>query len=377
MSRVVVKKMRWTILRRSLRRRDRAGQTFLAAALVVCAVVLQASETRVASNAPSFRLTPDQFDLGVVGHNEKKSVRFTIENLLDQPLVLAAPKSSCDCMKVVFALQPLSPGEKREGEVQVSLGRGFGAFSKHVDFALQAGQQPVTSLTIEARFHPDIAIANEEKHLSMFGVFGGTAPDARRNVTIRRSRPQARAPTVENVEVVASAFVKQGLRVAAKTTTDAAAGTVTIGLELDTEQPEGNFSGELRCTVNGLALVVPISGTVYRGLRASPDLFNFNRIDDLVKAEQRVELFAVDGRAFRILDITYAPGPQKQGVPAQLDVSQSERAGGGYVLTAKLRAPYPSSGGISGEFTIKTDHPERPEYRIKTLGFIPETTKRP
>ena len=79
-------------------------------------------------------LNPASFDLGSVGHGQKELLSFELINNSASPLEITNIRPSCGCMKMTTSTRfSIEPGQKQEIRFSLSLGRGWGNFSKNID----------------------------------------------------------------------------------------------------------------------------------------------------------------------------------------------------------------------------------------------------
>ncbi|MEM7261118.1 MAG: DUF1573 domain-containing protein [Planctomycetota bacterium] len=309
---------------------------------------------------PPFRLEPQEWDFGAVGHLVDHSMEFTIENVSDRPLRLGTPKRSCDCLTITVSDKAIAPGEVRRGTMSVRFGRGSGRFNKYATFFLPDGSHPQT-LRALARFHP--TISTDSRELKLITFVGGRLSESQGLAVISPKNPRNGAPKVENVRIAKP----KGARfdVQARNLDDGKVGLTVLARP---GSSEGLISAEVRAEVDGLPLVIPVHGFQYEHLIWRPAQFLFSRIDDPATAEARVELYTPNDTTFEVTEAVFVEGRRKSAI--QLDVTIEPREGGGVVLVARPRAPFPETkGSLSGVVRLRTTLPERPELEIRAIGF--------
>lgn len=322
-------------------------------------MLLQAGATAA---EPTLVVTPSEVDLGAVGHLERRTVTFELWNPSAAPAPLGSVKASCDCMKVKISLEPLAPNERRQGQVEVSLGRGFGRFDKHVDFLGTSGSPP-SVLHVRADFHPGVAV--DVREFVLTGVFGQTIPEGTQMATIER---KAKDPLVVEDLVVVDAVQRMHPHLMIELQT-VGTQTAQVFLRVLGTHPAGIVRADVKARVNGLLVVIPVRGTVFQGIRVEPEFLNFSRIEDPARAEQRSTLRSVDGRAVVIESLRVEDNAQ--AAAKALDVRAESNPDGSVALIARLREPYPSPGDrLSGTVIVTTNHPDSPVIRLRFMGFV-------
>ena len=308
------------------------------------------------------QVSPRLVNLGNVGHHQTRSFTFLVSNSSSAPMELAKVKSSCDCMKVQLSLAPLAPGETREGRVDIRFGRGFGNFHKYIAITPKSGRP--LRVSVMARYHPGVRTSESRFYLESSTV--ARLPQARGVVTVSREVRRGQPLRVEKLSTDNPLLKASIERVPGD--------KVRLIVEVAAEHPAGSIRGNLRCEVEGLPMVIPIAGKVHRGVRVHPDHFNFSRIDDLAAAWTLVELDAVDGRQFQILELRVAPHKGLSDHAIEVTV-EKKKDGKGYRLVGRpvaleLDEPLARPGRLSGTVRVRTDHPECDPIEIRYFGFV-------
>ena len=127
------------------------------------------------------------------------------------------------------------------------------------------------------------------------------------------------------------------------------ANTTLVQVRVKDSHAEGAIAGSLQMLVNGLPVITPLRGHVWRGIRPVPDYFNFGKIDPVENFVYKAELIPIDGKPFKIKKIDVLPGkaPRDMG----LQIEQKAREGGGYTLLIQPAGPVNDDAvRLSGRF---------------------------
>ncbi|MEM7165255.1 MAG: DUF1573 domain-containing protein [Planctomycetota bacterium] len=323
------------------------------------------------SKAPPIRgqapvLEPAAIDLGVVGHQTKRSVTFELKNPTSKTVTVTKVWSSCGCMRVMFNKAPIAPGASRTGKIDISLGRVYGFFNKHVDLTLQSGQKLV--LPVRAEFHPNIEVLKPKDQrrlheIVVYGVAGQAHVDETGQVLVR-----SKNGTKLQIDKLRVTKGTTQIHPAMTAAVNVSGTQAMLQVTVNATHPPGPIQGRLQFKLQGLPVVIPIRGTVYKGIRTTPDHLNFSRIDS-ADAEKRVHLTAVDGKEFEVQTIDVQP--RMKTAENALIVRVEPNPAGGFDLVATLRKPLPPGGSrLGGMVTIMTTHPDAAELSIQYLGFV-------
>lgn len=334
-----------------------------------------ASQTPGSPPRSALVVDPQVIELGAVGHMEQRRVSFAVVNTGAQAVSLERVTRSCDCMTVTLATGPLAAGAALSGEVHIELGRGFGTFDKHLDLHF-AGLAPVV-VPVRAVFHPGLQVRAQAggaalREFVLTAALGNDLPQSRQTAVLTRP---ARHPQLTNVGVhpVRSTLAHPGLTVRQDSTAEG----VHLTVEVSPAHPPGPIAGDVKCTVDGLALVIPVRGRVHRGLLYEPESFNFSRIDDAARARCEVLITATDGRLFKILETRVEAGSRSPPDAVLIEVQAAEPAG--FRIIARPRPDLTPGSRLFGEVIVRSDHPECSELRLHYMGFIspPDGRRRP
>ncbi|MEE8143701.1 MAG: hypothetical protein V3T77_11415, partial [Planctomycetota bacterium] len=204
-------------------------------------------------------------------------------------------------------------------------------------------------------------VRTDRPELVLAGVYQKEIPEGRAAVTVSLENSFQTELKVDGVHVMGS-YLKSAMR-------RLNSRQVQLEAWIDPKHPAGRIHGKLHAQVNGLPLVVPIRGTVYQGIRTTPDYLNFSVIKSPEQAQQFVDLTAVDGREFKVLSASFQPSPSHEGLQVSIEVKP--RKGGGYRIEARLLPPFPQGRSrLNGNVEIETDHPEKPKIVMQCFGIL-------
>lgn len=323
---------------------------------------------------PELKVTPEYSNLGAVGHMSQRHISFEVQNTSAAEVQITKVKSSCDCIKVRFERGALGPGEVRKGSLDVRLGRGFGKFDKYIAFHTAKTTRPA-KLRVVAAFHPGIRV--DARDLVFHGVAGKVVAESTQQAIVTRNVRKAKPLQITEIRVVdpKTKATHPYFNAGASVLTDNEA---QILVQLEPEHPVGPVRASLLAKIDGLDLVIPIRGTVHKGIRPIPVHFNFSRIDDPATATKLVDLIPVDGKPFEIKGIRVEASARSVADAIVVDHQTRMEKDGGYRLTARITDPKLSPGSrVSGKVFIDTTHPDCPVIEIQYLGFVPQPRRTP
>ncbi len=308
--------------------------------------------------AGDFRIEPASFNLGDVGHLERRVVEFKITNLNPTPLALDTPRPTCDCMKVTFdASRPLGPGESRTGEIQISLGRGYSKFDKSIRVQEKLKPGTARNIRVYAKYLPGIKV--DTRQLKLYCTQSGPFVASVGTITVEK-------PGAEKLEVSKIDFSRRtGADLSVQKTGSGSRYQLVVTAK-PTGKP-GRIFAQLEFFVDSLKVAIPISGREFQQLAYLPDHFLFSRIEDRRTAKAEIRLFSPDGLDFKILNQKFEPGKRSTGI---LSLSASAHPEGGYRLIAKPAEPFPEQGSIRGTVVVMTDLASEPKIEIPVTGFF-------
>ncbi len=325
---------------------------------VLITAILLATIPAARADAAEPTIEPTMVQIGTVGHREQKRVVFRVHNPGPEPLVITNVHPSCSCISVQFDRSPIAAGAGRDGFADVSFGRGFGNFHKQIDVVIQGRRDPLT-VHLLANFHP--GIRTDQLEIVLDGVVGGggaipTVVYEIRSVTPKGPPPEVTQVAIGNSEHVTAKILEPGRE------------RVRIEVGIAPEHPEGRIQAELTAQVNGRLVVVPIRGTVYRGIRLDPPQVNFNVVKTPEDHVERIDLIPVDDLPFQIEAIRYIPRTASLAISPR--VEKVAREGGGWTLILTLDPEQGAQGGFGGTLVVDTDHPDKLKLEITVFGHL-------
>jgi hypothetical protein len=328
--------------------------------LVTILVLLnpQGSILEAQSSSSSLALEPTSIDLGRVGHGDKRLLEFQIINMTKEPVQITSIRPSCGCMKMRphDVRTPLGPGERRKFQFDLSLGRGWGAFSKKVEVLI--GNLPVVRLPVLANFHPTVRPSSRDLVLSTSTA--GPTSGSSQILELTQSGTTA-PPTIEKLKSSAPHFKVRLL--APKGNRARIEVTATEGIS------RGRFVGQIDGLCNGLPFIMPIRGRAFGLVVHQPQSWNLNQVNQSGFAESTLKLRRADGKALKVLDSSL----ELTRSPTGLDISFAMQSldDGSVEIRAYIADPFPTTaGGIYGKLNLTLDTGESEPLVVDLLGVI-------
>ena len=310
------------------------------------------------SSASSLELSPRQLDVGIVGHGQKKTLEFQVINVTREPVQLTKIRPTCGCMKMKphDVRTPLGPGEKRTFRFELSLGRGWGSFSKKIE--VHVGNQAVLRLPVIASHHPGIRTSRRELVLSTSTV--AEIPEATQVVEFEQISTQ-QAPTITELTSSDSMFrvrllepVKNRARVEV---------TARQGSSKD------RFVGQIHGLCNGLPFIVPIRGRAFGLVVYQPQAWNLNQVKQSGFSDSVLTLRRGDGKPLKVTDTQLELIRNTSGI--ELSFTSKNLADGAVQILAFVAEPFPSTaGGIYGKLKVTLDAEDTKPLIIDLLGVV-------
>ena len=312
---------------------------------------------------------PKALSFGEQGHSASVERELVIKNEGSTAITVERIRPSCSCTKVVppAITAPIAPGASVRLHVTMNGGRAMGELKKYIEFTTKA--QGALRVPVSMRIHPRFRMKPRE--IRFDGVVGGEPVVQRIEISAKDGKAFTLGDGIVTARFRSAARPAEHFKVAVVESAQGRAFEVTL---LPTH-PEGRIWGELVGSLDGKKLVVPIAGQMFRGVKVVPTYFNFSRVksDDPKSWSETSTLSSTDGRAFEILEIQSKAQTLPPGVV--LEVRKSKNAAGDQwtleaTLVAKPGGRLPTSGRLSGEVTVRTDHPEKPTVLLKYFGLF-------
>jgi hypothetical protein len=310
------------------------------------------------SSASSLELSPKQLDVGIVGHGQKKTLEFQVINLTREPIQLSKIRPTCGCMKMKphDVRTPLGPGEKRTFRFELSLGRGWGSFSKKIE--VHVGNQAVLRLPVIASHHPGIRTSRRELVLSTSTV----AEIAEATQVVEFEQISAnQAPTITDLNSSDSMFrvrLLEPVKNRARVEVTARQGSTT-----------DRFVGQIHGLCNGLPFTVPIRGRAFGLVLYQPQAWNLNQVKQAGFSDSVLTLRRVDGKPLKVTDTQLDLIRNTSGV--ELSFTTKSLADGTVQILAFVAEPFPSTaGGIYGKLKVTLDIEDPKPLVIDLLGVV-------
>ena len=310
------------------------------------------------SSSSSLALQPTSIDLGRVGHGGKRLLEFQLVNMTKEPVQISSIRTSCGCMKMRphDVRTPLGPGEKRRFQFDLSLGRGWGAFSKKVE--VMVGNVPVVRLPVQANFHPSVRPSRRD--LVLATSTAGPIAESTQILELTQSGT-TEPPKIENLKSSAQHFKVRLL--------EPEANRARIEVTATSGIPKGRFVGQIDGLCNGLPFIMPIRGRTFGLIVHKPQSWNLNQVSQSGFAESALKLRRADGKPLKVLGSKI----ELTRNPAGLDISFSSKSldDGSVELRAYIADPFPTTaGGIYGKLSLTLDTGEIEPLVVDLLGVI-------
>ena len=318
-----------------------------------------ASRPEVTKSAPLIQLKPASLDLGAVGHGRKyDKLSFQVRNSGDQQQSLSI-RPSCGCMKLLG--QPvltLEPGEQKSVDFRLTLGRGWGTFSKRIDL-VGAQQRVMASFPVKALFHPNVRTSAMEVVLT-------TSRD--------RSLPESSGRLIFNNSKgpapVLTELQSADPRIVFKTVESVHPEQETI-LEVRSlpTWPAGRFSSQITGLCNGLPFILPVRGRAFGALVHEPHSWNLKQVRNTEISSETLIIRRADAKPLTILGMNVEWLRAVDGF--RVELSQEALNDGSVKISVKALDPLPEvNKGFYGKVVLTTNVEEEPTIKIDLLGVI-------
>jgi hypothetical protein len=368
----------------SPQRREKKGTEMLREIRVPNVPLVLGAVLAPASLLAQIAASPSVIDFGERGHNERPRATLTIENRGREPVQVRGIQASCGCIEVSPAAipRPIPPGGSERIEISMGSGRAMGTLEKHVTILTNDLALPSTVVPVRMRVFPGFEM--EPRDLRFDGVVGGK-PIAK-TLDVVYKGPGGSAKRFElSVDAVKSAGASPIESPHFRAKVSEFPGGKRIELTLLPTHPEGRIWANLEARLDGKPLVVPVAGEMFRGILVVPTYFNFSRVsvEEPDSFVEEVSLSSTDDRKFKILSMTptfRAASPKDTRLELELRDGKVGVEAQRHVIRARIAppagwAPTASQGSFSGQVSVKTDHPEKPEVTLSFFGFFDSKRK--
>ena len=307
--------------------------------------------------APTLELIPASLDLGAVGHGQKyPQLSFQVLNKGSKPWSLTV-RPSCGCMKLIGKPGLEIPaGGSQTVSFQLSLGRGWGLFSKRVDL-VDRQRQVVASFPVKAQFHPGIKTSAMEAVLATSPL--SPLPESEFSVDFIAT---AKAPELTQL--------KSGdPRIQFEILESSPAGVTSLRVSSLSTWPAGRFSSQITGLCNGLPFTLPVRGRAFGALIHEPHSWNLKQIRDATTSPETLVVRRADGQPLVIEEMTVEWLRPVDGFDIVL--SQKTRGDGSVEIRATAVSPVPAvNKGFYGKVTLTTNVEQEPTVKIDLLGVL-------
>ncbi len=333
------------------------------------AVAWLAPSGLVRAAGPRLIVEPRALDFGKLGHDTRANGKITIRNAGDANLVISKIKESCSCIKFrPAALAPIPPGESRTIDVTMSSGRALGRLVKKISIESNDPARPRLDVPVGMRVHEGYELSVREARF--VGICGGEPRTIA--IDVKRSAGGRGPPPALELEGFRVRFGKSKPE-HFSASVSAIEGGRRVTVRLDPDHPEGRINAELRATLDGKTLTIPVVGEMFAWILVEPTFLSY-RIEDSrpQSRENSFRLSSTDGTPFRIVDIQAEPSRGECSLDFDIRVEPGTLA-----YTVRVTAtPGAKRESFYGKIHVFTDHPEKPELTLSYSGFFARAPRR-
>ena len=305
-------------------------------------------------------LNPASFDLGSVGHGQKELLSFELINNSASPLEITNIRPSCGCMKMTTSTRfSIEPGQKQEIRFSLSLGRGWGNFSKKIDI-YGAENRRLHTLPVKAMFHP--GVRTDAMELVFTTSKKDDIPTAKTRLVFSASGGRT-SPVLTDLKSSDSRISFQLPQ------RDDATGQTTLSVQAASNWPTGRFSAQITGLCNGLPFIVPVRGQAFGLLVHKPHSWNLRQIHVSGCSPETSSLKRAAGWPRKSLDTRRGCPPDIEGL--DISLSNTPQKDGSVLIKAFASEPIPRiNKGFFGNVIITTNIPEESRVSIPLMGVV-------
>ena len=311
-----------------------------------------------------FCLQPARLDLGAVGHGGKyPDLAFKVTNNTGKPQTITI-RPSCGCMKLKGSSRlTLEAGAIQEIDFQLTLGRGWGVFSKRIDL-VDSNRRVLATFPVNALFHPGVKTSSMEAVLTTSPV--SALPESKTRISF----------TDTNKTPVLSDLKSEDPRIEFEIIPADKSGVVTLEVRSLSTWPAGRFSTMVTGLCNGLPFKLPVRGRAFGSLIHEPHSWNLKQIRDPSPSPETLILRRADGKPLEILEMQVEWLRPVDGF--EVSLSQETLKDGSVKITATPVDPIPKvNKGFYGKVVFTTNVEEEPTVRVDLLGVTQIPRKAP
>ena len=302
-----------------------------------------------------FSLQPARLDLGAVGHGRKyPNLSFTVTNNTGTPQTFTI-RPSCGCMKLKGPSRlTLEAGTIQEIGFQLTLGRGWGVFSKRIDL-VDGNRRVLATFPVNALFHPGVKTSSMEAVLTTSPV--STLPESITRIDFTNTK---KTPVLTDLK-------SEDPRIEFEIIPSEKPGVATLEVRSLSTWPAGRFSTMVTGLCNGLPFKLPVRGRAFGSLIHEPHSWNLKQIRDASPSPETLILRRADGKPLQILEMQVEWLRPVDGFDVTL--SQETLKDGSVKITATPVDPIPRvNKGFYGKVVLTTNVEEEPTVRVDLLG---------
>lgn len=279
---------------------------------LLIALVIFAATAAVATNARAETWAVKMFsqtnhDFGSVGRNAKTEHTFVIENIYEEPVHIAAVRSSCGCTKPILEKRTIKTWEKAELVAQFNTRSFIGNKNAVITVVIDQPFYAEVQLTVQGHIRSDIVVEPGEVN------FGEVPVGTRRDLPIRIS--YAGRPNWEIVDVRGNSDYLSVRLDPVKRQGNLTSYTMIVSV-LD-KAPSGDLNDELIVVTNDPKdneFTLPTMAKIAAPVTVTPMQI---ALGDVAAGQLKADRFIVKGsRPFRITEIQCADGRFEFKVPA-------------------------------------------------------------
>lgn len=302
-------------------------------------------------------LQPKGLDLGAVGHGQKyPALTFQVTNTGDTPQTFTI-RPSCGCMKLTCPPTITVEAEStQEIGFQLSLGRGWGVFSKRIDL-VDGNRRVLASFPVKALFHPGVKTGSMEAVLTTSPIL--TLPESKTRVDFIS---ESKSPVLSDLK-------STDPRIEFEIVQTDQPGVTSLEVRSLSTWPAGRFSSTITGLCNGLPFKLPVRGRAFGSLIHEPHSWNLKQVRDLTINPEALTIRRADGKPLKITEMKLEWLRPVDGF--QVELSQETLKDGSVKISAKALDPLPKvNKGFYGKVVLTTDVETEPTVRIDLLGVI-------
>ncbi len=282
------------------------GRSLLIALLIFAATVVVATTARAETWATKM-FSQTHHDFGSVGRNAKADHSFVIENIYEEPVHIAAVRSSCGCTKPILEKRTIKTWEKAELIAQFNTRSFIGNKNAVITVVIDQPFYAEVQLTVQGHIRSDIVVEPGEVN------FGEVPVGTKRELPIRIS--YAGRPNWEIVDVRGNSdFLSVRLDPVKR---QGNLTSYTMHVTVLDKAPAGDLNDELIVVTNDPKdneFTLPTTAKIAAPVTVTPMQIALGEVSE---GKLKADRFIVKGnRPFRITEIQCADGRFEFKIPS-------------------------------------------------------------